>query len=177
MSVAPGLKYTPHPLFARASRPDHRPLHEKDRLKRSSAQIYALVIGASLTLAGIVGFFYSTSFGDPGKVDGVLGILDVNGWHNVVHLLSGLAGLAIWRSYSGARSYAIGLGFVYAIVAIWGFAIGDGEAILGIVPVNSEDNVLHLLIALAGIMAGLGTARTPRPSGVDAQPGARFPLG
>jgi NAD/NADP transhydrogenase beta subunit len=94
----------------------------------------------------------------------VLGVLGVNGWHNVVHLLTGLAGLAVARSYSGSRAYAIGLGVVYTAVAIWGFVIGNGEAILGFLPVNSEDNVLHLLIALAGIGAGLGTAATPRPS-------------
>jgi hypothetical protein len=64
---------------------------------------------------------------------------------------------------------------VYTAVAIWGFVIGNGEAILGFLPVNSEDNVLHLLIALAGIGAGLGTAATPRPSerGVD-EPGTSF---
>jgi hypothetical protein len=45
--------------------------------------------------------------------------------------------------------------------------IGDGASILGFLPVNSEDNVLHLLIALAGIGAGLGTAATPRPSARD----------
>jgi hypothetical protein len=59
---------------------------------------------------------------------------------------------------------------LYAGVAIWGLVIGSGEAILGIIPINTEDNVLHLLIALAGIFAGLGTARTPRPSGVAASP-------
>jgi hypothetical protein len=59
---------------------------------------------------------------------------------------------------------------VYGALAIWGFVIGNGETILGIVPVNSEDNVLHLLIALAGIFAGLGTARTPSPSGAGAEP-------
>jgi hypothetical protein len=135
-----------------------------NRIIRSPAQNYALVIGAALTLAGIVGFFYSGSFGDPGKVDDVLGVLDVNGWHNLVHLFSGLLGLAVARSYSASRAYAIGFGAVYAVVAIWGFVIGDGESILGFLPVNSEDNVLHLLIALAGIFAGLGTAATPRPS-------------
>ena len=111
------------------------------------------MIGASLTLAGIVGFFYSSSFGSPGHTDGVFGVLDVNGWHNVVHLLSGLAGLALWRSYGGARSYAIGLGFVYVIVAIWGFAIGDGESILGFLPVNTEDSVLHLILGVLGLGA------------------------
>ena len=143
-------------------------------MKRSPAQIYALVIGASLTLAGIVGFLYSSSFGKPGETDAVLGVLDVNGWHNLVHLLSGLLGLAVWRSYNGARRYAIWFGVVYAAVALWGIVLGDGEAILGIIPVNDEDNVLHVLIALAGIAAGLGTAATPRPSAVAAEPGPGF---
>src|SRR3954454_13340469 len=134
---------------------------------RSPAQTYALVIGFALTAAGVVGFLYSGAFGKPGEVDDVFGVLSVNGWHNVVHLLSGLVGLAVWRSYSGARVYAIGLGVVYTVVAIWGFVIGDGESILGFLPVNSEDNVLHLLIALAGVFAGLGTQATPRPSAYD----------
>ena len=125
------------------------------------------MIGAALTAAGIVGFFYSGSFGDPGKVDDVFGVLDVNGWHNVVHLLSGLAGLALFRSYAGARVYAIGLAAVYTVVAIWGFVIGGGESILGFLPVNDEDNVLHRLIALAGLFAGLGTRATPPPSAYD----------
>ena len=129
-------------------------------MKRSPAQIYALVIGASLTLAGIVGFFYSTSFGDPGHTDGVLGILDVNGWHNVVHILTGVLGL-LAVGYA-ARTYAIGLGIVYIAVAIWGFAIGSGESILGFIPVNTEDNVLHALIGIAGVAAYLASA--PRES-------------
>jgi hypothetical protein len=80
----------------------------------------------------------------------------------------------VWRSYGGARAYAIGLGVVYTGVAIWGFAIGSGESILGFLPVNSEDNVLHLLIALAGLFAGVLTPSTPEPSGVDAEPGTSF---
>jgi hypothetical protein len=138
--------------------------HGRPRIIRSPAQTYALVIGAALTLAGIVGFFYSDAFGKPGEVDDMLGVLSVNGWHNVVHLLTGLAGLALARSYNGARAYAIGLAAVYTLVAIWGFVIGDGESILGFLPINSEDNVLHLVIALAGLLAGLGTPATPRPS-------------
>jgi hypothetical protein len=125
-------------------------------------------------VAGIVGFFYSSSFGKPGEVDDLFGVLAVNGWHNLVHLLSGLAGLAVWRSYGAARKYAIGVGASYAAIAIWGFVIGGGEAILGIVPVNSEDNVLHLLLALWGIFAGLGTATTPRPSLAGVEPGTSF---
>lgn len=143
-------------------------------MKRSPAQTYALVIGAALTAAGIVGFLYSSSFGKPGHTDAVLGVLDVNGWHNLVHLATGLLGLLSARSYSAARRYAIGFGVIYSLVAIWGLAIGDGDAILGIVPVNTEDDILHVLIALAGLAAGFGTASTPSPSGSAAQPGPGF---
>ena len=59
-------------------------------------------------------------------------------------------------------------------MAIWGLVIGNGESILGIIPINTEDNVLHLLIALAGIFAGLGTAATPRPSLAGTEPAGSF---
>jgi uncharacterized protein (UPF0333 family) len=135
------------------------------------AQIYSLLIGAVLVVAGIIGFFYESKFtSDKSVRDGVLGILDVNGWHNVVHIASGLAGLALWRTAAGARTYALGLGVVYTAVAIWGFIIGDGDSILSIVPVNTEDNVLHVLIALAGFaMYSISDpARVDRPAATAA---------
>jgi hypothetical protein len=91
-----------------------------------------------------------------------------------VHLLTGLVGLAVARSYPAARRYAIWFGALYAVVAIYGFALGEGESILGIVPVNSEDNVLHALLAVAGLAAGLGTSSVPRPSLAGAEPGPGF---
>jgi hypothetical protein len=131
---------------------------------RSPAQLYALLFGVVLVAAGIVGFFYSSDFGSPGKVDGVLGILDVNGWHNVVHILTGLLGLAAAGSYLYSRTYAFGLGAVYIVIAIWGFIIGDGDSILGFIPVNTEDNFLHLLIGIAGVGAGAATPAEPAPT-------------
>jgi Domain of unknown function (DUF4383) len=127
---------------------------------RSPAQVFALVIGLTLVVAGIVGFFYNASFatGDGTERDAVLGILDVNGWHNVVHIATGALGLAVAGSYGGARGYAIGLG------AALGFIAGDGDEILGLIPVNTEDNVLHLLIGIAGVGAGLATPATAAPS-------------
>jgi hypothetical protein len=122
------------------------------------ASLYALVFGVVLVVAGIIGFFYSSDFDDPGEVDAVLGILDVNGWHNVVHIATGALGLAAFSAGAyAARAYALGLGAVYIVVAIWGFVIGDGDAILSIIPVNTEDNVLHLLIGVAGLAAGAAT--------------------
>ena len=125
---------------------------------RTPAQVFALVIGIVLVAAGILGFFYSTAFGSPGDTDALLGILDVNGWHNLVHIASGAAGLALAGTATGARTFALGLGIVYTLVAIWGFIIGDGEAILSIVPVNTEDNFLHAIIAVASFAAYAASA-------------------
>ena len=134
--------------------------------ERSPAQVYALVIGATLTVAGIVGFFYNADFGTGSGTprDAVLGILDVNGWHNVVHIASGAIGLLVARSYGGSRVYAIGLGAVYLVVALLGFIAGDGDEIFNLIPVNTSDNFLHLLIGLAGVGGGLATPGTAPPS-------------
>ena len=132
---------------------------------RSPAQLYALVFGVVLVAAGILGFFYEAKFtNDVAVREAVLGILEVNGWHNVVHIATGVLGLAAAGSYAYSRVYALGLGAVYIVVAVWGFIIGSGESILSIVPVNTEDNVLHLLIGIAGIAAGLATPSVPEPS-------------
>ena len=132
--------------------------------ERSPAQVYALVIGLTLVAAGIVGFFYSASFssGDASEREAVLGVLAVNGWHNIVHIASGVIGLAVVGSYRGARTYALGLGVVYLLVTLLGFIAGDGEEILNLIPVNTEDNFLHLLIGIAGIGAGLATPARER---------------
>jgi hypothetical protein len=134
--------------------------------ERSPAQVYALVIGATLTVAGIVGFFYNASFGSGNGTsrDAVLGILDVNGWHNVVHIASGAVGLLVARSYGGSRAYALVLGAVYLVVALLGFLAGNGGEIFSLIPVNTEDNFLHVLIGIAGVGAGLATPATLPPT-------------
>jgi hypothetical protein len=120
------------------------------------ASLYAGLIGAVLAVAGVVGFFYSASFGSPGSVDAVIGVLDVNAWHNLVHLLSGVLGvLAFMSGPRASRTYALAFGAVYVVVAIWGFILGNHESILGFLPINTEDNVLHLVLGVLGIGAGL----------------------
>jgi Domain of unknown function (DUF4383) len=133
------------------------------------ASLYAGLIGAVLLVAGIIGFFYSAAFGTPGNVDAVLGILDVNGWHNLVHVASGALGLLAFASGPVAsRTYALAFGAVYLAVAIWGFIIGSGEAILTLIPVNTEDNILHLILGALG----LGAYAASNPAAADRRTGA-----
>ena len=135
-------------------------------MRKSPAQVYALTFGATLLLAGILGFFYTASFstGDDVERDALIGVFDVNGWHNVVHLLSGILGLVLARSWRGAKLFAWGFGLTYLAVAVWGFVIGDGESILGLIPVNTADNFLHVAISLLGIGAALATPSAPPPT-------------
>jgi hypothetical protein len=121
----------------------------------SPARLYATLVGGTLVVAGIIGFFYNSSFGGPGHVDDVFGILAVNGWHNVFHIVTGALGL-LAAGYA-ARQYSLGLGALYLVVTVWGFAIGSGDSILGVIPVNTEDDILHLVLGLLGIAAGLST--------------------
>ena len=136
--------------------------------ERSPAQVYALVFGIVLVAAGILGFFYEASFATGADTlierEAVLGILDVNGWHNLVHILTGVLGLAVAGSYANARLYALGVGITYIGVAILGFLYGDGDSIFKLIPVNTEDNILHLLIGVAGVAAGTATSSDRAPT-------------
>src|SRR5918995_2979711 len=139
--------------------------------ERSPAQVFVLVVGMTLVAAGILGFFYNASFGtgDGTERDAVLGILDVNAWHNIVHIATGGIALAFAGSYSASRGYAIAFGVLYLLVTALGFIAGDGDEIFNLIPVNTEDNILHLLLGIAGIGAGLATPSRER-RGTDARP-------
>jgi hypothetical protein len=134
----------------------------------SPARLYCTLVGAVLVIAGIIGFFYSAGFdtgvnGVAADTDEVFGILAVNGWHNLVHIGLGLLALAVAGSTSGARTYCLAIGLLYVVLAIWGFADSD-DVILGLIPLNNEDNFLHLILGLTGLAAGAATpAAKPRP--------------
>jgi hypothetical protein len=133
---------------------------------RSPAQTFSFLVGAVLLLAGVVGFLYNADFGTGSHIpsDDVLGILSVNGWHNLVHLLSGLAGLAAARTWSGARAYCYGLFAAYTAIFVLGLAYGGDQAVLSLIPINGADNALHAAIAAAALVSGLATPATPPPT-------------
>ena len=135
-----------------------------DNRAMTPAQMYALVFGATLLLVGIVGFAINASFdtGTDISTGDKLIVFELNGWHNLVHIASGVLGLLLFRTPAGGRAFALGFGAVYALVTIIGFA--DGNDVLGLIPVNAADNVLHLAIAALGLAAGLASqAGATRP--------------
>jgi Domain of unknown function (DUF4383) len=126
----------------------------------SPARLYATLVGAFLVVLGIVGFFYSASFGSPGDVEAALGVLRVNAWLNVLHVATGALGLVL--AGFASRKFALGLGLLYTGLGIWGFAIGAGDAILGHLPASGGDDTLHLVLGLLGLAAAAGTAKKAR---------------
>jgi hypothetical protein len=124
----------------------------------SPARLYATVIGALLVALGIVGFFYSASFGSPGSVEAALGGLRVNAWLNLLQIALGALGL-LAAGYA-SRAYALFAGLLLTVLAIWGMAIGAGEAVLGFLPANGGDDALHLVLGLLGLAAAAGTPRS-----------------
>ena len=94
----------------------------------------------------------------------MFGILAVNGWHNVVHIVARRCSPGRRRSSAGARTLLrSGIGApLHRCSPLWGFIDRRRRSILGLVPVNNEDNVLHLILGLTGLAAGAATPK-PRP--------------
>jgi Domain of unknown function (DUF4383) len=84
----------------------------------SPARLFATAVGAALLVYGTVGFFYDSSFADPGNTRDALGLLSVNGWANAFHMLSGAAGLLL--AGFAPRAYAIWITAIYLAIAALG---------------------------------------------------------
>ena len=121
-------------------------------------QVLALVVGAVYTVVGIVGFVitgFDDFFGHTG--DDILGFM-INPFHNLVHVLIGLAGLALARTLSGTRTYGWLLAIGYGAAFVYGlFAVGESWDFLNL---NWADNWLHLVSALVGLAIALMPVRT-----------------
>jgi hypothetical protein len=126
----------------------------------SPARLYATLVGGTLVIVGIIGFFINASFevGDAVEAETLAGVT-INGWENVIHIATG--GLGLLLAATRSRQYALGLGAVYVLVAFLGFIdFGSGDTtdtILKAIPVNTEANLLHLALGLLGIGAGLAS--------------------
>ncbi|MEV6490445.1 DUF4383 domain-containing protein [Actinoplanes sp. NPDC051633] len=139
---------------------------------RTPVRTAATVVAAVFVLVGVLGFIpgITTNYGDMTFAGHhsdalLLGVFQVSILHNIVHLLFGLAGFALARTASGARSYLIGGGAIYLVLWLYGLIIGQNSA-ANFVPVNTADDWLHLFLGLGMIALGVlltrNTARTRR---------------
>jgi arginine exporter protein ArgO len=127
-----------------------------------------LVIGIVFLLVGIAGFIpgVTTHYSDL-KFAGhqsdakLIGIFEVSVLHNIVHLLFGVVGLAAARTARSAATYLVGGGVVYAVVWIYGLLVGQ-ESTANFIPLNTADNWLHFVLAVAMIVLGVVAMRAVR---------------
>ena len=134
-------------------------------MDRTLVQNAARLVGIVFLLVGILGFipgvttnlYDGLEFAGNDGTSELLGIFQVSVLHNIVHLLFGLAGLALAATPSGARTYLIGGGAIYLALFVLGI-IGGGDWI----PANNADNWLHLLLGAGMIGLGVLTTRESR---------------
>ena len=139
---------------------------------RSTLQMAAAAVGAVFLLVGILGFvpgittgYDSLEFAGHNSDAKLLGIFEVSILHNIVHLLFGVAGLVLARTWSGARGFLVGGGVVYLVLWLYGLLI-DKSSPANFVPVNSADDWLHFVLGLGMIGLGVGLARGRGPGRV-----------
>jgi hypothetical protein len=137
---------------------------------RTNVQKAAAIVGVVFLLVGVLGFIpgITTNFGDLSfaghESDARLfGLFQVSILHNIVHLLFGIAGLALARTAAQARTYLVFGGVIYLVLFVYGLIVGQ-ESAANFVPVNTADDILHLILGIG--MIGLGLALTRDRRGV-----------
>ena len=121
---------------------------------RTLAQTFALVFGVVFLAAGVLGFIpgITTNLGDI-KFAGndspseLLGLFQVSILHNIVHLLFGIAGIALSRTTANARMYLLYAGVIYVVLFVYGLIVGAGDD-ANFVPINSWGDGLHGVLAV-----------------------------
>jgi hypothetical protein len=133
---------------------------------RHPVQYAAMTVGAVFLLVGILGFVpgITTNYDQLGgaghtSMAMLLGVFQVSILHNIVHLLFGVAGLALARTAGGAKSFLVWGGVIYAVLWIYGLVV-DPTSSANFVPLNTADNWLHLLLAVGMIALGMLLGRS-----------------
>ena len=132
---------------------------------RTNVQKAAAVVGIVFLLVGVLGFipgitsnYSSMSFASHHSDAKLLGLFQVSVLHNLVHLVFGVAGLALARTISGARNYLVVGGIIYLVLFVYGLIVSE-NSMANFVPVNTADDILHLVLGLGMIALGVVLTR------------------
>lgn len=134
-------------------------------MTKSPNRLLATVFGAVYLLVGLLGFFVVGDVPSFFSPDGglLLGIFEVNIFHNVAHLLIGAALLiAGLSSVRAAKSVNLTIGVAYLLLGLVGLFITESP--LNVLAINAADNVLHLGSAIILLAVGIGTEKNVRSS-------------
>jgi hypothetical protein len=128
--------------------------------RRALVSVFAAVVGVVFLAVGILGFipgittnYDEMAFAGPDSGAELFGIFQVSVLHNIVHLLFGVAGLALAVRAVTAMLYLVVGGIVYLLLWIYGLSIERGSD-ANFIPVNLADDWLHFGLGIG--MIGLG---------------------
>src|SRR4051794_19655446 len=142
----------------------------KDLLRTAAAVVGAvfLVVGVLGFIPGITSSYSEMTFAGHNSEAKLLGVFQVSVLHNLVHVLFGIAGLALSRTRDGARTFLVGGGAIYLVLWLYGLVVGQDSS-ANFVPVNTADDWLHFVLGLGMIGLGLALARRPVSGAVTAR--------
>jgi len=125
----------------------------------------SLLAGVVLFVLGILGFIpgataqYGTmAFAGHGSEAMLLGVFQISVLHNLIHLLPGVAGVVMSRRPLPARNFLIGAGVGYLLLWTLGQFLAQDSPV-NVLPVNSADNWLHLVLGMGLIVSGVAFSR------------------
>ena len=130
--------------------------------RRTLPELLALGFGAIYVVVGLVGFLVTgfDGFAEPNTDEHLLGIFEVNPFHNVGHLLTGMTGLLLGRTLGGARAYGWVLVVSHIGLLLFGLLFANEETALNFFSFNAADNVLHVGVILVGLVIALLPVRS-----------------
>jgi hypothetical protein len=114
------------------------------------AKKLTIIFGIVFIVIGILGFISN-------PIVGREGFFMTNAVHDLVHIISGIVFLIVASKSDQASSTVLTVfGVIYLLVTLLGFIAGGDGNLLGLA-VNGADNVLHLVLAVVFLIAGLST--------------------
>ncbi|MEN1975072.1 DUF4383 domain-containing protein [Cellulomonas olei] len=127
--------------------------------ERQPHQWLALVIGIVYLVVGLAGFLVTgfDGFTEHDHSQTLVGFA-INPLHNVVHIVIGVAGIALWSTASRARTYGWLLFVGYGATFVYGLVVANNPD-ANILNINGADNGLHVVSALAGLAIALWPRR------------------
>ena len=142
------------------------PVARRDMVRaRSIAQAIAVLFSLAFIVIGVAGFIPSltTQSADlansgPASHSMLFDLFQVSVLHNVVHIALGVIGLMAASGPRMARLFLIVGGLAYLGLAAWGFMV-DMASKDNFLPVNTNDNWLHVGLGAAMVILGLLSLR------------------
>lgn len=130
-----------------------------------AAQRFSLFIGIAYTVMGFMGLI-PAFIAQPASLDAaasnlevvsgfgyLMGLFPVNAAHSIIHIATGLIGIAASIALDSSRFFAGQLGIYYTILAVLGL-VPFANTFFGLFPLYGFDVLLHAGTGLLGIYFG-----------------------